>query len=71
MSRVLILIVAFFLIGALFIIGNNNLELYKKENLNKFGSLYTIWLKQIFSNFNQITGEATKLNWFSNISEKG
>jgi len=63
--RFLILIASFFLIGALFIIGNNNLEMYKTENLSTFGDLYLNWLSNIFSNIQKISGEAVKLDWFS------
>lgn len=64
--RILILIVVFFLVGALFIISNNNLDMYKKENIKTFGKLYLNWISQLISNTKSITGEAVKLNWFSN-----
>ena len=63
--RFLILIASFFIIGALFIIGNNNLEMYKAENFSTFGNLYLNWITNSFNNIQKITGEAVKLNWFS------
>jgi predicted negative regulator of RcsB-dependent stress response len=66
--RFLIIIVAFFLIGALFIISNNNLEMYKKENIEKFSQLYMNWFTNILSNIQKITGEAVRLNWLSNTT---
>lgn len=68
--RLIILIVSFFLIGALLIIGNNNLEMYKTENLPIFGNLYLSWLNNTFHNFQKITGEVVQLNWFSNLTNQ-
>jgi hypothetical protein len=64
--RILIIIISFFIIGALFIISNNNLEMYRNENLSVFGQMYMDWLGQLFSNTQKISGEAIKLNWIPN-----
>jgi hypothetical protein len=53
----------FFILGALLIISNNNLALYKQENLEEFSDLYIEWIDQIFNNFQEITGNAIKLDW--------
>lgn len=66
MMRTLIVIISFFIIGALFIISNNNLQMYKNENLPVFGQMYVNWLGQLFSNTQKISGEAVKLNWLPN-----
>jgi len=53
----------FFVIGALFIISNNSLAMYKKENSEKFSELYIQWIDQIYINSQKLTGEAIKLDW--------
>ncbi len=62
--RVLVFLIMFLLLGALFIISNNNLALVKKENTQKFSQIYLNWTNNIYSNFKSITGDAIKLDWF-------
>ena len=57
------IIVMFFVISALFIISNNNLYMYKQENIVKFVDLYLDWINQVFSNSQKLTGEVVKLEW--------
>jgi len=53
----------FFVISALFIISNNNLAMYKQQNIVNFVDTYLTWLNQIISNTQKITGEIIKLEW--------
>jgi hypothetical protein len=53
----------FFVLSGLLIISNNDLEMYKQENLKEFSNLYTGWLDQVFYNLKQITGQTIKLDW--------
>jgi hypothetical protein len=53
----------FLIIGALFVISNNNLAMHKEENLEKFSELYIQWVDQIYINFQTLTGEAVRLDW--------
>ena len=62
--RVFVIILMFFLFSALFIISNNNLAFYQKENITTFSELYQDWLNQIYLNLQTITGQATKMAWF-------
>jgi len=61
--KILIFILMFFVIGALIIIGNNNLEMHKTGNLEKFVDLYVKWIDSLYSNFQGITGNAVKMEW--------
>lgn len=53
----------FFVIGALFIISNNSLAMYKKENFEKFSELYIRWIDQIYINSQTLAGDIIKLDW--------
>jgi len=72
--RIIMIIVMFFVISALFIISNNNLYMYKQESIVKFVDLYLDWINQVFSNSQRVTGEVIRLEWLpensSNSSQK-
>ena len=61
--KIILVIVMFFAISALFIISNNNLAMYKQENIVNFVDSYLSWINHIFLNTQKITGEIIKLNW--------
>ena len=61
--RFLIIILMFFILGALFIISNNELALYERENFEEFKFLYSTWLDNIYDNLLTMTGEAVRLSW--------
>jgi hypothetical protein len=63
MKAVLIILV-FFVLSALLIISNHDLALYEKENVQEFFGLYIGWLDEIYFNFQTITGQAVKMDWF-------
>lgn len=61
--KILIFILMFLIIGALFIISNNNLAMDKQENIDRFSELYLEWFNQIYVNTQALTGEVLKINW--------
>jgi len=63
--KILIFILIFFILGALLIIENNNLAMHKQENIKIFSELYVKWINNIYINFQSLTGEIVKKNWFS------
>lgn len=61
--RIAIFLVMLFMISALVIVSNNNLALYKNENLPKFSQLYVQWLGKIYENIIVTTGYIIRLDW--------
>ncbi len=61
--KIFLFIIIFFILGALFIISNNNLALINKGNLNTFSVLYVKWLDDIYSNTYSLTGKIIQLDW--------
>jgi len=62
--RTVLIILVFFVLSALLIVSNHNFALYEKENVQDFLGLYLEWLNEIYLNFQTITGQAVKMNWF-------
>ncbi len=65
--KVLIIILLFLAISALLIISNNDLALYKQENLEEFSELYLGWLNQLYQNLQNLTGEVVKSDWLPTL----
>jgi hypothetical protein len=63
MGRTFLFILIVFLFGALLIISNNNLAMYKPDNAQKFLQLSSDWISTLYNNFLTISGQAIKLNW--------
>jgi len=61
--KIILIVMMFFVISALFIISNNNLAMYKQENIVNFVDAYTKWVSHIISNTEKISGQAIKLDW--------
>ncbi len=61
--RFVLIIMIFFVASALLIISNNNLALYKNENLPKFSSLYVAWLGEVYKNIIATSGYVVRLDW--------
>ena len=61
--KLLIIVLMFFIFGALFIINNNNLAIYEKTNFEKFSKLYVKWLNSVYVNVQVLTAEIVKLDW--------
>jgi hypothetical protein len=58
----------FLLVGAFFIISNNNLHMGKQVEMDKFLSLYYSWFGSLFDNAKSLTAYAIKSEW---LPEKG
>ena len=61
--KALVIIMIFLLIGAFFIVSNNNLHLSNKEEFNQFGEKYYDWFGKIFGNAKTVTGYVTNMDW--------
>lgn len=58
-----VILISILLIGALFIISNENLHLAKKEEANKFLKSYALWLASGILKIKSITLNVAKLDW--------
>ncbi|MBU3907311.1 MAG: hypothetical protein KKA64_03615 [Nanoarchaeota archaeon] len=67
--KTFLIIMMFFVIGALFVISNNNLAMSKQENIVKFTELYLGWVDNFSVNLKQVTGNVVRLEWFPDNSE--
>lgn len=63
MGRGFLFIIIIFLFGALLIISNNNLAMYKPDNVQKFFQLGSGWVNTLYNNLLTVTGQVVKLNW--------
>lgn len=61
--KIILFVLMFLVIGALLILSNNNLPLYKDENISQFKILYTQWLDGVYQNTWSITGNAVNMKW--------
>lgn len=61
--KIIIFIMFFMIIVALFIISENNLALKKTENIDKFLGLYYSWLSHLFDNSKNLAGYVVKMDW--------
>ncbi len=61
--KIVLLVIMFFLIGAFFIISENNLALSKPGNSDKVIELYSDWLSHIFDNSRSLAGYVVKMDW--------
>ncbi len=66
--KILMFVVLFLLIGAFFIISNENIRLNTKENVNYFFKEYGKWADDLLSNGKTVAGYVVKMEW---LPEKG
>lgn len=52
-----------FILGAVFIISNNNLAIADGKNAQIFCEKYSLWFGSILNNLKEITGYAVRLDW--------
>ena len=61
--KIIIIFIMFYLIGAFFIISENNLALNKTGNVDKVIGLYSLWLSHLFDNARLMTGDVVRMSW--------
>ena len=61
--KILMFIVLFLLIGAFFIVSNQNIKLDSKENFNYFLKEYGKWFDQLAENSRSASGYLIKMEW--------
>lgn len=61
--KIRIILVTLFVLGALFIISNQNLHLGITQERNLFFSTYSGWIVNIFHQAVQVTGYVVRFDW--------
>ena len=61
--KVILFVIMFLVIGALLILSNHHLPLYKDENFAIFQGLYLDWLGGVYEKTISITGEVISTDW--------
>ncbi len=61
--KVVMIVLMFFVFGALLVIGNNDLVLSDYKDSENFSKLYITWLDNVFENVKGVTGNVIKLDW--------
>ena len=61
--RVIMTILIFLILGAFFIISNENLALKEKDNFETLKDRYLEWLGNLFDNTKDLTGYVINSDW--------
>jgi len=61
--KILIFLFMILIISSLIIFESNNLQITDKNDMKTFSEKYTKWADEIYTNLQNITGQAIKLNW--------
>jgi hypothetical protein len=61
--KIIVFLLTFLILGALFIINNNNLVLEDPQNIKEFSRIYINWLDKLFINVQKITGNIISVDW--------
>ena len=61
--KILMLAIFFLMIGALFIISENNLALKDSGSFPKFLGIYYSWISHLFDNSKNLAGYIIKMDW--------
>lgn len=61
--KIWMFLIIFLLVGAFFIISQNNLALSQQGNFQKFVGLYSTWFGKLAGNGVNIAGYVVKMNW--------
>ena len=59
-------IIMFLLIGAFFIISNEEIKLNSEENIGVFFNLYGQWVNSLVGNGKTVLGYVVKMEWLPN-----
>ena len=68
--KILMLLVIFICLGALFIISNENLHLNNTEEREVFLKSYNDWFSNLFENTKNVTGYVLKSEWLPKHTSK-
>lgn len=70
--KFIMFVIIFLLIGAFFIISNENIKLNSKENFNLFLKEYGKWGDSLFGNGKTVIGYVAKMEWLpdENLTEE-
>ena len=61
--KIIMFIILFLLIGAFFIISNENLRINSRENVGEFVGLYGGWLDKLVRNSGTVVGYVIRMEW--------
>lgn len=61
--RITMIVIMFLLLGAFFIISNDNLHIGRSDELYKFGEKYYSWLLGLGKNVGSVSGYVVKFEW--------
>ncbi len=61
--KIFMILAIFLLLGAFFIVSNNNLALIEDEGREEFRDKYGQWLAGILDNSRDVTAYVVKLDW--------
>ena len=61
--KIIMFVLLFLLIGAFFIISNENIKLNSNENLDLFFKEYGKWADSLFGNGKTVVGYVAKMEW--------
>jgi len=61
--KVLMFVIMFLLIGAFFIISNENIRLNSRENADLFFKSYIGWIDNLIGNGGVVVGYVVKMEW--------
>jgi len=68
-TKIYMAIIIFLLVGAFFIIGQENVSLRQEGEFSKFIGLYISWISQLFENAKTATGYLIKMDWLPDKGE--
>ena len=61
--KILMFFVFFLLVGAFYIISQENIKMNSGKNVDKFISKYSNWIDKLMSNGNGVAGYVIKMEW--------
>jgi hypothetical protein len=61
--RAVIILMAFLILGGLFIVSNNDLALKDSGNIGELGERYYDWIGNLFGNGKEFTGYVINSDW--------
>jgi len=67
--RLFAILVTVLLLGALFIIAENNIHITEGEELQILSAQYTLWLSKMFKTGGNIAGNAVRMEWLGEQTE--